>query len=123
MSDNPIKSWIEERRAIHAAATAEMYFQHWGGQNQNGDNAESILIDERTGDSLAYGLPDADGESIVDAHNMFPAALSAIEAVLELHTKETGGTPDGSVADVCSCGMSYYPCPTVRALKGVIDGE
>ena len=50
-----------------------------------------------------------------------PKALTAIRAVLELHVKETGGTPDGSVADVCSCGMHYWPCPTVQAIEGAIN--
>ncbi|MGR6089000.1 hypothetical protein ACU4IU_00390 [Brevibacterium sp. CSND-B09] len=83
-----VKSWVEERRATHAAATEHLYFQHWGGQNQNGDYAESILFDERDGEELTRGLPDADGEAFVDAHNMFPRALDALNAVLELHASD-----------------------------------
>lgn len=52
-----------------------------------------------------------------DAHK----ALDALNAVLELHVKETGGTPTGDVADVCSCGMHYWPCPTAQAIEGAIN--
>ena len=50
-----------------------------------------------------------------------PKALTAIRAVLELHVKETGGTPTGDAADVCSCGMRYWPYPTIRAIEGAIN--
>ena len=63
----------------------------------------------------------ADANAIADAHNMFPRALDALNAVLELHIKETDGTPTGDAADVCSCGMHYWPCPTIRAIEGALN--
>lgn len=39
-------------------------YQPWGGQNQDGDYAESILFDKR-GETLVYGLPDGAGALIV----------------------------------------------------------
>lgn len=41
-----------------------------------------------------------------------------IDKVRALHTCELGGTPTGEPADVCSCGVSYYPCPTIQCLDG-----
>ena len=52
-------------------------FQPWGGQNQNGDYAESILFDAH-GEELTYGLPNADGALIAAA----PALLAAVREVL-----------------------------------------
>ena len=65
------------------------------------------------------GVPFADR----DSRAQFPRALDALNAVLELHVKETGGTPDGGVADVCSCGVSYWPCATVQAIEGAINHD
>lgn len=42
------------------------------------------------------------------------AALRAVEAV---HTQELGGTPDGSPADICGGCPSYWPCPTIGAIR------
>lgn len=51
------------------------------------------------------------------------ALLSALRAVLELHRPVGGGTPTGDAATVCACGMSYWPCPTVTALKEVFSEQ
>ncbi|RLP68372.1 hypothetical protein D9V30_10305 [Mycetocola reblochoni] len=59
------------------------YFQHWGGQNQNGDYAESILFDQR-GEPLVYGLPDAHGDLIVALHRTIDAQLAILAADIEL---------------------------------------
>ena len=53
-------------------------FQRWGGQNQNGDYAESILFDSR-GESLTYGLPNLEGDHIA---MMDPATTLALVARL-----------------------------------------
>lgn len=60
---------------------------------------------------------------VPDAYYNFPKLVRGVKAVLELHVKETGGTPDGSVADVCSCGLSYWPCSTVQKLQEAINDE
>lgn len=57
MSDDRIKAWLDERKAIHAAAS---------------DGPCGIFYEEE------------DATAVVDAHNHLPAALAAIEAVLEL---------------------------------------
>ncbi|WP_167197993.1 hypothetical protein [Brevibacterium pigmentatum] len=128
MSDT-VKSWVEERQAIHAAATDGPWYKtpndrilsesvHW----PEGDDYDVAGGFGRDG-AVVEAIHDFDGNAIVDAHSMFPRALDALNAVLELHVKETGGTPDGGVADVCSCGVSYWPCPTVQAIEGAINGE
>ncbi|ATN91256.1 hypothetical protein I5H76_gp078 [Mycobacterium phage Phasih] len=53
-------------------------FQHWGGQNQNGDYAESILFDG-AGESMTYGLPDRDGEFIAQARTLVPELVAEVE--------------------------------------------
>lgn len=125
MTDIRIESWLAERRSIHAAATERLYFQPWGPQNQNGDYAESILMDGRTGESLAYGLPDADGAAYVDAHNHLPAFIAMVEAVLKRHQR---GQPYLLAVEwVCKgCSIPYevtttWPCPTIQAIEGAID--
>lgn len=42
--------------------------------------------------------------------------IAALEAVEAEHTKELGGTPDGSPADICGGCPNYYPCPTISAI-------
>ena len=100
-------------------------FQPWGDQNQNGDCAESILFDAH-GETIAYGLPNADGALIAAA----PALAAAVRDVLALHTDGgqsqgyTDDTPGGyGYIDHCctECGSfgeygKPWPCPTVRAL-------
>lgn len=113
-----LTEWLKERRRIHDEATEGLYFQHWGGQNQNGDYTESILIDEQSGDGLAYGLPDSDGEAIVDSHNTLPALLTAVEKVLELHGPVASDV-EGDRPHCHLCG--YWPCDTYRAIEGAIN--
>lgn len=91
-------------------------FQPWGGQNQNGDYAESILFDAH-GEALTYGLPNADGALIAAA----PALTAAVRDVLALHQEDGHGEcshcPDPSDAH----WSAPYPCPTVRALAAHLD--
>ena len=88
-------------------------FQPWGGQNQNGDYAESILFDAH-GDVLVYGLPNADGALIAAA----PDLLAAVRDVLALHREATcsRGFPQG-YCDECN---HKWPCSTGRALAAAL---
>ena len=123
MSDT-VKSWIEERRAVHAKGSSG----RWDCNERNWDEPYGMTLvydvfhngETMDRDHVADAAYD-NAEVIVDAHNTFPRALDALNAVLELHVKETGGTPTGDVADVCSCGMHYWPCPTVQAIEGAIS--
>lgn len=72
-----------ERRIINAAkrhCDLPLEFQQWGPQNQNGDDAESILFDAN-GESLAYGLPDEIGELAVLASTALPLRSAQVAAV------------------------------------------
>jgi hypothetical protein len=74
-------SLAEIEARANAATDGPWTFQHWGGQNQNGDFAESILFDS-WGESLAEALPDVDGEFIAHARTDVPALVAALQAVL-----------------------------------------
>lgn len=115
---------IQER--AEAASTGPWSFQHWGGQNQNGDHTESILFDVR-GEDLVYGLYDPDGEFIAAARADVPWLLdevarldAVVTAVRDLHPLRR---PSWEVYFTCD-GCGYIaddendPCPTVRALDG-----
>ena len=65
--------------SIEPFSATPWLFQPWGGQNQNGDYAESILIDAH-GEALTYGLPNADGALIAAA----PELLAAVRDVLAI---------------------------------------
>lgn len=74
----------EERRIINAAkrhCDLPLTFQQWGEQNQNGDDAESILFDSN-GESLADGLPDEIGELAVLASTALPLRNAQLAAAL-----------------------------------------
>lgn len=47
--------------------------------------------------------------------------IAALEAVAAEHTKELGGTPDGSPADICGGCPNYYPCPTIAAIAEALQ--
>ncbi|WP_181275990.1 hypothetical protein [Brevibacterium oceani] len=79
MTDNPIKAWIEERRAIHAGGRDVLLRSSYELERESG-------IEEGN-----------DIDAIVDAHNMFPRALDALNAVLELHKP----MPVYEVAEMC----------------------
>lgn len=82
-----VKSWIEERRAIHSEGTG-------------------VLLRNPYELNREYDLWGEDAEAIADAHNMFPRALDALQAVLEEHLRQ---------------GL-YEPCdPTTCALDGGRD--
>lgn len=72
--------------SIEPFSATPWLFQPWGGQNQNGDYAESILIDAH-GEALTYGLPNADGALIAAAPELL-AAVRDVLAVLDRHERD-----------------------------------
>ncbi|AYQ99728.1 hypothetical protein PBI_MANDA_42 [Mycobacterium phage Manda] len=66
------------KAALEGVTEGPWTFQHWGGQNQNGDYAESILFDG-AGESMTYGLPDRDGEFIAQARTLVPELVAEVE--------------------------------------------
>lgn len=131
MSD-AITGWIKTRREMEQAATEGPWqFQHWGGQNQNGDYAESILFDGH-GETLVYGLPDDDGEFITASRTAMPALLDAVESVLRLH--ESGDmtcyspshtNPDTQCPEcrvICAECYEDFPCTTVTTITTALEG-
>ena len=116
-----VKSWIEERRAIHTAAT-EGPWEH-GVKPFRGDIGHNVSSPERVvmfgGFESASPTAEADSVAVVDAHNIFPRALNALEAVIELH-KPLGyiGRDGETVWDECEhCHGSGWPCETVEAIE------
>lgn len=123
-----VNSWIEERRAIHAAATDGPWYKTPNDrilsksvQWPEGDDYDVAGGFGRDG-AVVEAIHDFDGNAIVDAHTNLPRALDALDAVLKMHHRETVGTLAGDVADGCSCGMHFWPCPTVHAIKEAITG-
>ena len=100
---------------IEPFSAAPWSFQPWGGQNQNGDYAESILFDAH-GEALTYGLPDADGALIAAA----PALAAAARDVLALHESLPSSRSALFPHPLCACGQTW-PCPTVHALAAHLD--
>ena len=133
-TDDPIKSWIEERRAIHAKVELKArvesdrgtIYTAWTGAHDSGGLPEDDR--EHIADSYAEGA-----EAITDALNMFPRALNALEQVLRLHTKSQmqkriprmlrADPNDIEPYNWCDECNDMWPCPTVRAIEGAIEGE
>ncbi|AGS82368.1 hypothetical protein SEA_EJIMIX_72 [Mycobacterium phage Ejimix] len=72
--------------ALEGVTEGPWTFQHWGGQNQNGDYAESILFDG-AGESMTYGLPDHDGEFIAASRTLIPELVAEVERTRERERK------------------------------------
>lgn len=78
-----VKSWIEERRAIHAAAPGEAWSNYGTPPFEVYDSTK--YADGDMGEVLAETRALKVSHAITDAHNMFPRTLDAIEAVLKVH--------------------------------------
>lgn len=143
MSDR-IMEWLGERQMVHAAADTG----HWYAFN-TGVGSSALTPDEAVFED-AY-MHKAEKSAVVDAHNHFPAALAAIEAVLALHRPESRfvvlGYEDVSFSSVedaeefvgrpvddaeefklCAECSSFHrtvewPCPTVAAIEGALGLE
>lgn len=120
---NDVKLWIEERRGIHAKATPGEWW--WEGEsNEDWPQSENSLMAGEEAvvngwgyDASGINVEDDDANYITDALNMFPRALNALSAALELHVKgyETAG------ASWCSECETKWPCSTVQAIEGAIN--
>lgn len=111
MSDT-VKSWIEERRTIHTGGRDVLLQSSYELERESG-------IEEG-----------ADIDAIVDAHNMFPRALDALSAVLELHKPfewSFGYEPIKSCRACTGFGAAQdnaeWPCATAQAIEGAINNE
>ena len=63
---------------------------------------------------------EADSVAVVDAHNMFPRALTALEQVLELHRRAVDIFEPAEFCAACSTDKRTvaWPCATVQAIEG-----
>ena len=108
MSDT-VKTWIEERRAIHTAADTGRWYAF-----DTGVGSSAIRSDEAVFEDMYMMKPDK--TAVVDAHNMFPRALDALNAVLRRHAPHVPG-----VIDICAeCDMSW-PCATVTVIESALE--
>ena len=115
---NDVQQWIEERRAIHAkAAEGPWEFEPDDTDDWTVVDGVNDYIGHSPDDGVRAGFEQGDATAIVDAHNMFPRALNALNAALELHVKgyETAGV------HWCSECETKWPCPTVQAIEGAIN--
>ena len=122
-----VQQWIEERRGIHSAATDGPWYKTPNDrilsesvQWPEGDDYDVAGGLGRQG-AVVEAIHDFDGNAIVDAHNMLPRALNALEAVIELH-KAVFDIHDPDARAYCNeCGRR--PCATIQAIEGAIEGE
>ena len=102
-----VKSWIQERRSIHADGTDVLLRSSYELERESG-------IEEGT-----------DIDAIVDAHNEFPKALTALSKVLELHKPIDGLAYDSPPQECNMCsddrGPKPWPCPTIQAIEGALN--
>lgn len=95
MSIDTVKSWIEQRRNVLShAAKGPWRTGGWGALLSA--NNEQLLAGTAT--SEGYVQDEADESAIIDAHNMLPRALNALEAVLEDHSRQGLYEPCDSTA-------------------------
>ena len=120
MSDT-VKSWIEERRAIHR--------EGWSGKWSWSLNDTERATLRATGGHVDFDLirddeyrgPSEVLDEIVDAHNVtVPRALNALERVLGLHVCLRNSASALYPTPLCTCGQNY-PCLTVQAIEGAIN--
>lgn len=140
MSD--ANEWIKERRRIHDDATEGP----WEVVPFNHDEWHEVKVvtraqtkwdrysDGQLPDVLGYDYEDyhstvkpEDAAATVDAHNTLPSVLSALEKVLELHTRiVTDQHIDGPTAVCEQCSedrmFALWPCETIEVIEGAIDG-
>ena len=125
MSDT-VKSWIEERRAIHR--------EGWSGKWSWSLNDTERATLRATGGHVDFDLirddeyrgPSEVLDEIVDAHNVtVPRALNALNKVLELHRRAVDIFEPSEFCAECSTDQRTveWPCATVRAIERAIkDG-
>ena len=112
MSDT-VKSWIEERREAGRGIPVPVTFE-------NDNHGHALLIM----DGHYATARDESTTAIVDAHNMFPRALNALEQVLELHKPKylvSGGEWIPGYCKECYSHDWAWPCATVQAIEGAIN--
>lgn len=122
--------WIKERRRIHDAATDGSWVQDEQDGVRGVDlytNTDAEEFDDRWERQDAdIGTTSADDATfIVDAHATLPSLLTALEKVLEMHTRiVTDQHVDGPTAICEQCSedrmFALWPCETVEAIEGAI---
>lgn len=114
-----------------AATVGPWEFQYRGPQDQNGDYGASLLFGG-TGEGLARGLPDPDGELIIEYRTLAPRMAKALQAVLAIHEPVDAlhyGPKNSRKVQVCiGCGAddgnwNQWPCPTVRAVQEALRDD
>lgn len=93
---DPVKSWIDEHRAIHAPATE-------GWKYDAADDGVNFWAGDCRSD---FHLSVADSAFCVESHTTFPAALKALEKVLEvLVAGAQGGNDAETIRNVAICAF------------------
>ena len=115
-----VKSWIEQRRNVLSHAAKGPWRTGGWGALLSADN-EQLLAGTAT--SEGYVQDEADESAIIDAHNMLPHALNALEQVLELHRRAVDIFEPAEFCAACSTDKRtvVWPCSTVQAIEGAIN--
>lgn len=114
------KAWIEERRAIHEAATEGPWVAEYSGET-----GDCVIPHDAQSTREAVAVTrlfhrTADANAIADAHNMFPRALDALQAVLEL--LDAWEPPDPCTGpDITKCVDCLQAQEMRKAIEGAIN--
>ena len=125
-----IQAWLDKGKTLADQATEGPWTVD-GPANPGPDDA--LMVGPNNDGVIAYVQPSwADAEFITDSRTRLPQALTALQAVLEVHAPidalNTQYT-NGRMPRVCTgCGQddgrwNYWPCPTVRAIQYAIKEQ
>lgn len=94
-------------------------------ENKRGASVESAWSHDADGcdtEMITDYCSPADAVFIAAARTDVEKMAKALRAVEAVHSQELGGTPDGSYADICGGCPSYWPCPTITAIREALGG-
>lgn len=115
-----VKTWIEERRAIHAKVPGEAWENYATPPFEVYDATE--YDDGDMGEVLAETRAFSTSREIVDAHNSLPRALNALEQVLRL--LDGWEPPDPCMGpDITKCVDCLQIQEMRRAIEGAINHD
>lgn len=121
MSDT-VKAWIEERRAIHREATEDTARVLWDHDDPEGESPNENFDSEPKWEQERLKQAAQAVLESSDAHNMFPRALDALNAALEV--LDSWEPPDPCRGpDITKCVDCLQGQEMRKAIEGAISDE
>lgn len=119
------KAWIEERRGIHNEATDGPWVAEYSGET-----GDCVIPNDAQSTREAVAVTrlfhrTADANAIADAHNMFPRALDALNAVnAQIDRMEADANTYGDGGHDLACDALFAYVMTLRqAIEGAISHD